>query len=395
MRREIFKGREGRALFMTVIHLILMALLLTATGAVALFFTSCSGFTFTDDDIHNGKGELALSFTRVNALTKATASSSRTFPDSNSFILRIQRVGGDTIYNGKYGERPSSFKLAPGSYDVEVCSNNFSLPEFDTPSYGDFGSVVIEENKVTTLSFLCKQSNGAIRLGFTSAFLARFAGHIPEIEDSKGYREYPFSEERFLYLNPGDVVIKLRDPDSPSGSDRFIITRKRLSAREMVTVNLHSSSGESGGGGGPGGESSVITGIQIDTTSVWISEDIVVGDKRDGSSRERAVTVDEIAGFVGAKGIWVSGYVAGYLTTASLISSPPFENETNIAIAPLAGSVNRSLCAGVALTAGAIREALNLKANPSNIGRRIWIKGNITESYFGLKGVNSVTEFSF
>jgi len=394
MRREIFlKGREGRALIMTIVHLLLMAFLLATVAPVAFFVTSCTGFTFTDEDAHSGKGELALSFTKVNAITKTTALSARTFPDSNSFMLRIQRVGGDIIYNGKYGERPSSFKLAPGSYDVEVFSNNFSLPEFDSPSYGDSGTVVIEENKVTTLSFMCRQSNGAVKLGFTPAFLARFAGHVPEIEDSKGYKVYPYSEDRFLYLNPGDVVIKLRDPDAASGSGLFIITRKRLSAREMVTVNLHSSSGESGGGGGPGGESSVITGIQIDTTSVWISEDIVVGDKRDGSSRERAVTVDEIAGFVGAKGIWVSGYVAGYLTTASLISSPPFENETNIAIAPFSGSVNRSLCAGVSLSAGGVRDALNLKTNPANLGKRIWIKGSIVESYFGLKGVNSVTDY--
>ncbi len=178
----------------------------------------------------------------------------------------------------------------------------------------------------------------------------------------------------------------------PISSDRVLITRKVLSAREMVTINLHSST--TGSGGGTGGETTVTTGIVIDTSSVWIKEDITVGDGRDGATKESAWNVDEIASNVGAKGVWVNGYIAGYLTTASLFSVSPFENETNIAIASRTGESNRALCAGVALPSGTIRAALNLKSNPGNLGRRVWIKGTIVESYFGLKGVNSVTDYA-
>ncbi|PKP05633.1 MAG: hypothetical protein CVU10_09780 [Bacteroidetes bacterium HGW-Bacteroidetes-5] len=368
--------------------------------------SSCSGFSFVEDDTEK-EGELRFAFNKAGWSINAIAaeglgtnsglfqiqnSAQRAYPDSNSFILTVKRVGGDVVYSGKYGERPKTFKLSVGNYDVEVVSGSFSVPEFDAPLYSDSGTVVVEENKVTNLSFLCRQSNGALRLGFSSDFLSRFAGYIPEIEDIKGVKEYPYNESRYLYVNPGDVTIKLRDGAS-SGTDRFLITRKSISAREMVSVNLHSSSNGGGGGSGSGGESSVITGILIDTTSIWITDDIVVGDKRDGSSRELAIRVEEIAGFVGAKGVWVSGYVAGYLTTASLFSSPPFDVETNIAVADKKGELVRSLCAGVALASGSVREALNLKSNPSNLGKKVWLKGTITDSYFGLKGINSVTDY--
>ncbi|PKO99169.1 MAG: hypothetical protein CVU13_06460 [Bacteroidetes bacterium HGW-Bacteroidetes-8] len=381
--------------------------------AISLYVvvSSCSGFSFIDEG--DKEGELRVAFNKAGWSTSAGAyedgssdtglvvlqngsqsqkATQRSYPDSNSFILTVKRVGGDVVYKGKYGDRPQTFKLSAGNYDVEVVSGSFTTPEFDTPIYSDSGTVVVEEGKVTNLSFLCRQSNGALRLGFSSDFVTRFAGYTPEIEDIKGVRDYVYSESRYLYINPGDVTIKLRG-GATTGTDRFLITKKSISAREMVTVNLHSSSNGGGGGSGSGGESSVITGILIDTTSIWITDDIVVGDKRDGSSRELAIRVEEIAGFVGAKGVWVSGYVAGYLTTASLFSSPPFDVETNIAIADKKGESLRSLCAGVALAAGSVREALNLKSNPTNLGKKVWVKGTITDSYFGLKGINSVTDY--
>ncbi len=380
--------------------------------AISLYVvvSSCSGFSFIDEQ-GDKEGELRVAFNKagwsasagvggsqlqsvsqLQAVSQSQNAVQRSYPDSNSFILTVKRVGGDVVYKGKYGDRPQTFKLSAGNYDVEVVSGSFTAPEFDAPIYSDSGTVVVEEGKVTNLSFLCKQSNGALRLGFSSDFVARFAGYTPEIEDSKGVKDYVYSESRYLYINPGDVTIKLRG-GATTGTERFLITKKSISAREMVTLNLHSSSNGGGGGSGSGGESSVITGILIDTTSIWITDDIVVGDKRDGSSRELAIRVEEIAGFVGAKGVWVSGYVAGYLTTASLFSSPPFDVETNIAIADKKGESLRSLCAGVALAAGTVREALNLKSNPTNLGKRVWVKGTITDSYFGLKGINSVTDY--
>ncbi len=441
MRRENLPEQKKNSSFVVAVFQSIMIISIMVVLIISIVLTtSCNGLTIIED---NEQGTLVVGFAKeyktslaknanleansayaanayaanaysANAYSanaySANAYSANTYsrdvPDTNLFILSIKKIAGDLVYKGLYSERPNELKLNTGSYDFEIYSREFAGPEFDAPRYYDSGTVVITAGKTTSVSFLCRQSNGAMRLGFTSAFKTRFSGYVVEIEDSKGSALYSYTESRFLYLNPGDVFIRLKLNNSSSGSnsggsgaeDSFLVTRKSIAAMEMVTVNLHSSvsGGDSGGDPGsenPHGDSKVFTGILMDTSSVWSSQDIVVGERRDGSTKDLALTVDEIAGFVGAKGVWVSGYLVGYLTTGSLISLAPFETETNIAIAAISGEKNRDLCAGIALTAGAVRSALNLKDNPQNIGKKIYVKGTIAESYFGLKGVNSVTEF--
>lgn len=43
--------------------------------------------------------------------------------------------------------------------------------------------------------------------------------------------------------------------------------------------------------------------------------------------------------------------------------------------------------------AGDAREALNLVDNPSNLGRRILLKGNVVEAYYGMPGIKNITDF--
>ena len=226
-------------------------------------------------------------------------------------------------------------------------------------------------------------------LSFTPEFKSRFGLWSTVLSDAAGSVVYPFSENRYLFMNPGEITVRLKQSAVPGDSLGVLLTRRTLLPREMVAINLHSSSGETGGG--EGGASAKIV---IDTSSIWVKESMVIGNLRDGSSKELALNADELAGYAGLKGVWVCGYIAGYLTTSSLISTAPFDVETNIAIALTPGESLKSKCAGIALPTGAIREALNLKSKPGNLGKKIWVKGTITDSYFGIRGVNSVTEFA-
>ena len=47
----------------------------------------------------------------------------------------------------------------------------------------------------------------------------------------------------------------------------------------------------------------------------------------------------------------------------------------------------------VSLPVGEIRDALNLVDNPDIHGKRVFLKGNIVSSYFGLVGIKDVTEY--
>jgi len=349
--------------------ILLWALLLPV---VATLF-SCNGLTISDEQ----KGELFLKF-ETESSTKAVV---RDFPDSNLFILKIARIGGGVIYEGLYGERPNNIQLDPGSYDVEVVSALFSQPKFDTPCYADKRSVIVEGGTTTNLSLLCKQVNSGLRLMFSEGFKTRFRDYVPMVSDSKGEVEYAYSENRFLYLNPGVIEIKAK---GGAGVSSISVNRRELAANDMLTLSL-----DAIGSGVPGSKA----GIVIDTVSVWKQDEFVYGQVRDGSSKEKALSLGDIEGRIGEKDLWFSGYISGYLTTASLINTAPFGTETNIAIAETIGVSDKSKCVGVALPAGTIREALNLKAHPENLGKKLYIKGDIVESYFGIRGINNVEEF--
>jgi hypothetical protein len=47
----------------------------------------------------------------------------------------------------------------------------------------------------------------------------------------------------------------------------------------------------------------------------------------------------------------------------------------------------------VQLAAGQARDVLNLVDNPSNHGRKVLLKGNIVEAYYGMPGIKNITGF--
>ena len=52
-------------------------------------------------------------------------------------------------------------------------------------------------------------------------------------------------------------------------------------------------------------------------------------------------------------------------------------------------------CISVQLNSGKIRDALNLVDNPSLLGKKIYLKGDIVEAYYGIPGVQAISEYSF
>ena len=50
-------------------------------------------------------------------------------------------------------------------------------------------------------------------------------------------------------------------------------------------------------------------------------------------------------------------------------------------------------CVAVELPKGSTRDALNLVDHPELRGRRVYVKGNIVESYFGTTGLKGTSEY--
>ena len=97
---------------------------------------------------------------------------------------------------------------------------------------------------------------------------------------------------------------------------------------------------------------------------------------------------------VGEEDVWVCGHiVGGDLSSSSASFDKPFESRTNLLLGPRSSTDDKEACLSVQLASGEIRNALNLVDNPELLGRKVCIKGDIVESYYGIPGIKNITEY--
>jgi len=68
---------------------------------------------------------------------------------------------------------------------------------------------------------------------------------------------------------------------------------------------------------------------------------------------------------------------------------------TNILLSSRSVVSERKECISVELPKGDVRDALNLKDNPENLGRQVILKGNLVDSYYGLPGLKTTLDFAW
>lgn len=115
---------------------------------------------------------------------------------------------------------------------------------------------------------------------------------------------------------------------------------------------------------------------------------------------ENPYTLEDARNVSPASGVWVKGFIAGYYTGNTVTS---FTNDltdstkikiTSLALAELPGETSGSKTFPVSLPLGEIRDRLNLRTHPDNLGKEVKIKGNIS-TYYGATGLANVTAYAF
>ncbi len=117
-------------------------------------------------------------------------------------------------------------------------------------------------------------------------------------------------------------------------------------------------------------------------------------------TKENPYTVAEVMAFTpmdGSVTAYVKGYIVGTVPSGSSISSFTTDagekaSATNLFIADSQSETDYNACIPVQLPKGEVREGLNLKDNPTNLGKTVVLAGTLNK-YFGAPGVKSVTEF--
>ncbi|MGM9734981.1 MAG: DUF6359 domain-containing protein [Candidatus Cryptobacteroides sp.] len=350
--------------------------------AFAMFLPAAMPFQGCVSGLDDGKGEIRLSFSpEYRYMTRSGIE----LPDTADFLLTVRDQSGETVYDGRYGDIPESFRVKVGSCTVSIISKEFTSPAFDAPQFGDEQCVVVPSDGVVSVKLVCSQVNCGVRLRIAPEYLESYPESVLFLKSAQGRLMYGYSEKRTAYFLPGTVSLVM-----VTGSDEDILMTRTLLSREMLSVGVSVAASA-------GGEQSKTQGISvsIDTSRVWNETTCVIGGSgTGGSDSDDALTIAQAKESIGAEDVWVCAYiVGGDLTSASASFDPPFSSRTNILVGPRSTIADRSSGMSVQLPSGSVRDALNLVDNPELLGARVMIKGDIVESYFGLPGIKNVTEY--
>ena len=344
-------------------------------GVSVLFsIFSCDGFRFTDKE----KVSIRLSFYQNdNILTKGELSE---LPDTNSFILDIRSEEGEVVYSGLYGNKPQELEVVAGIYTIKVSSSTVAMPKFSLPVYGDSQTIKVDKDDIS-VRLICKQTNAGIKINFSENYAAMYRHGRNILRSGQEELEYGLDEDRIAFFSAGDIsLIYAKEPDEVT------LLKRNVASGEILTLSIDCLYEEDGPTGG--------VSIKIDSTRVWRYEDLFLGRDRNGSSVERAFSVGDIKEKIGMEEVWICGYiVGGDLSQKDVKTIPPFESKTNLAIADYRAETSRENMISVELSLTKVKAALNLVDNADLFRTKIYVKGNIVESYFGLNGVKSVREY--
>ncbi|MBR4739573.1 MAG: DUF4493 domain-containing protein [Bacteroidales bacterium] len=322
-------------------------------------------------------GELRWVLDRT-AFTKA----SEALPDTNDFILTVRDAAGKTLFEGPYGESPEVLEVAEGYYTVGVVSLSFTAPAFDRPQYGDEQVVKVPSGGSVTVKLKCTLLNAGIRLKTGNDFLQAFPDGILYVKQGDVKLKYLYRETRIAYMKPGEVSVLLLQ-----GNEYETLFTRTLEAREILTVSI--SAPQQNGSG----KSSIQ--IQTDTTKVWNMENYTLGDDNGQGEQNDAISVGDAADHIGEEGIWVTGYIVGGDLTSSgkSVKTSGITKNTHLALAERSTVTTKASCVAVELPQGKVRDALNLVDHPDLIGRRVSVKGNLVEKYYGTIGLKGTGDF--
>ncbi len=330
------------------------------------------------------QGELTWTLDK-EAFTKASAE----IPDTNDFLLTIIDSKGKTLYEGTYGDSPASLQVDPGSYTVSIVSIPFTSPAFSRPQYGDEQVVVVPSGQSVEVKLQCSLQNAGIRLIIASDFLTSFPNGVLYVKGGNARLMYSYKESRIAYFKPGEVQTILYN----DGKDEVLFTRS-LAAREILTVNISAPANSQGA-------SSIK--VAVDTTKTWKEDSFVIGggsgsggSDDGGVDESHAYSVSEAASHTGEDDVWLYGYiVGGDLTSAGkTVKTSGITKNTHLALATRSSITDKASCVAVELPSGEVRKALNLVDHPDLIGQRVYVKGNLVESYFGTTGLKATKDYA-
>lgn len=342
--------------------------LLPASFLFIMFMCACEGLLPSHE-----AGRLNIHFAGMPVATRGTVE----IPDSSRFLLTVLDEKGHAAYDGTFGDCPDPLEVEPGVYHVTVRSAEFSRPKFDEPVFGDEQVAIVSSGSTVNVDLVCTQVNSGIRLNISPDFLVNYPRGLFFVSSEDGRLQYAYREQRIAYFRPGRVEIQLEND-----GDKDVLYARDLEPREILTVAV------SAPGNAPSSGGSI--SVEVDTTRNWTGDEFILGAGgvyADGSDIDHAMDVTTARGKTGQNGVWVYGYIVG--CTSPFLGTT---SETNLAIAGRTTVTSKNACLSVELKKGDLRDDLNVVSNPSNMGRKVFLKGDLT-TYYSIPGIKNITDY--
>lgn len=115
----------------------------------------------------------------------------------------------------------------------------------------------------------------------------------------------------------------------------------------------------------------------------------------DAGTKEKPYTVANVQAGATGTGVWVKGYIVGWIDGKTLADGAKFNADgvtvsSNVMLADAADAATTAKIIPVQLPSGEIRKAVNLQDNPANYKKEVLLKGNLV-AYFGVLGLKEVS----
>lgn len=151
------------------------------------------------------------------------------------------------------------------------------------------------------------------------------------------------------------------------------------------------------------------TATQDANYATWCVDNVLVGKKAGQvtppgpggqGTLESPFTVSDVqASTSDITGVWVEGYIVGWISGMTWSSGANFNNtpsadfvNSNFILAPTADANTIAVSIPCAIPAGPLRDTLGMGKNPGIYKKHVVVKGDITK-YFGQRGVKNITEY--
>lgn len=353
-------------------------------GFVLLLVCACENLSVNKEDF------TANVMVKV-VLDKTLRCKSAEQPNVGDFIFVLRNEHGRALDSMLVREMRQQRELPKGVYTMEVYSHVFERPEFDRPLYSACDTIEVSSSDDIVVSLICTQTNAGVRVQFDEGFEEVYGSdYFVSIRNQKADSLIytAATADAWGYFEPGLVKISLYVEQEYRSSIMLPVegrtkTLVRLTPEDIVVSPVTADIG-------------LNTSVEEQSFSWKILDPDM---SNDGSSAAYAFTVGQLQNyvmfFVGTK-VWAKGYVvSGKIASGKVTFGPEGAGSTHIALAPRPDETESSACISVGLptSPAEIRQTLSVANNPSILGRQIWVYGEVTDSYLGLKGIDPLKKF--